>query len=90
MGDITPVEAKRLAGEKMCLEGNIQIADLYEKSPDDIRTQVTILIEELFTDRRNTIICPTASPFIPGAGMVCLPQYEAMIETVRDFPSNPS
>jgi uroporphyrinogen-III decarboxylase len=85
MGDVEPAEAKRLAGGTMCLEGNIQIADMYEKSPDDIRNQVNLLIEELFTDRRNTIICPTASPYIPGAGLRCLPQYEAMIDAVQNF-----
>jgi len=90
MGDMEPEEAKRLAGGTMCLEGNIQIGDMYERSPDDIRDQASILVEELFTDRRNTIICPTASPYIPGAGMLCLRQYEAMIETVCNFDAGSS
>ena len=40
------------------------------------------LIDEAFDDRRGLIVCPTASPYIRDAGEECLPQYQAMIETV--------
>lgn len=85
MGDVTPVEAKAALRGKVSLEGNIQIADMYEKSPDEIRAQVEALIRDCFDDRRGLAVSPTASPFIPGKGGVCYPQYLAMVEAVLDY-----
>jgi len=82
MGDITPAEAKTRARGRICLEGNIQIADMYEKSPDNIREQTRALIETCFDDHRGLIVSPTASPYIRGAGEQCFPQYQAMIDEV--------
>ena len=82
MGDITPVEAKKRARGKMCLEGNIQIADMYESTPKQVKAQTQGLIETAFDDRRGLIVSPTASPYIRGAGEKCFPQYRAMIDTV--------
>ena len=33
-------------------------------------------------DSHALIVCPSASPYIPGAGEKCFQQYRAMIETV--------
>lgn len=85
MGDITPGEAKRLAQGKLCLEGNIQIADMYESSPTDIRDQVEYLIREAFTDHCGLIVSPTASPYIRSQGDRCFPQYKAMIDAVLAY-----
>jgi uroporphyrinogen-III decarboxylase len=82
MGDITPAEAKAMVRGRLCLEGNIQIADMYEKSSDDIREQTKVLIETCFADHRGLIVSPTASPYIRGAGEKCFPQYKAMIDEV--------
>jgi len=82
MGDITPAEAKAMARGRMCLEGNIQIARMYEASPQEVRDETAGLIEAAFDDRRGLIVCPTASPYIRGAGERCFPQFEAMVETV--------
>ncbi len=82
-GDITPAEAKERARGRICLEGNIQIADMYETSPRDVRRQTETLIEACFDDRRGLIVSPTASPYIRGAGEECLPRYRAMVEAVR-------
>lgn len=43
-GDIQPGVAKEMVRGRMCLEGNIQIADMYEQSPENIRAQVSALI----------------------------------------------
>lgn len=83
MGDITPAEAKALAGGHICLEGNIQIADMYEKSPGYIRDQTRALIATCFADHQGLIVSPTASPYIRGKGEECFEQYKAMIDTVR-------
>jgi hypothetical protein len=84
MGDITPAEAKSLARGRICLEGNLQIGDMYEKPPDEIRRQTEQLIAAAFDDRRGLIVCPTASPYIRGAGEVCFPMFRTMVETVLD------
>ncbi|MFW6189719.1 MAG: uroporphyrinogen decarboxylase family protein [Planctomycetota bacterium] len=84
-GDIEPAEAKRAARGAICLEGNIQIADMYQSTPEQIRRQVRGLIEDCFDDRRGLIVSPTASPYIRGAGQSCFPQYRAMVEAVRNW-----
>jgi uroporphyrinogen-III decarboxylase len=85
MGDITATEAKALARGKLCLEGNIQINRMYESSPAEIRRETEKLIEDVFDDRRGLIVCPTASPYIRGKGLDCLPQFQAAIETVLEY-----
>lgn len=82
MGDITPVEAKAMARDRICLEGNIQIADMYEKSPVTIREQTQALIATCFADRQGLIVSPSASPYIRGKGEECFEPYKAMIDTV--------
>jgi uroporphyrinogen-III decarboxylase len=86
MGDITPAQAKAVARGKMCLEGNIQINRMYEATPEEIRDETAALIEAAFDDHLGLIVCPTASPYIRGAGQKCFPQYKAMIDTVLQWP----
>ena len=85
MGDITPADAKQVCKGRISLEGNIQIADFYEKSPGDIRRQTEALIRDCFADRRGLAVTPTASPFMKGRGAECYPQYQAMIDAVKEF-----
>lgn len=85
MGDILPREAKELARDKMCLEGNIQINRMYEATPKDIRQETEQLIADVFDDNKGLIVCPTASPYIRGKGEECFPQYKAMIDTVLEW-----
>ena len=85
MGDITAAEAKAQARGKLCLEGNIQIAAMYEHRPEAIRAETKALIRDAFDDRRGLIVCPTASPYIRGAGGQCLEQFKAMIDTVVNW-----
>jgi hypothetical protein len=82
MGDVTPREAKQLVRDTICLEGNTQIADLYEQSPDNIRQQTESLIQDVFDDRKGLIVCPSASPYLRGQGERCFPQIKAMVDTV--------
>lgn len=89
MGDITAREAKAAVRGRICLEGNIQIADMYDSAPEDIRAQTAALIADAFDDGRGLIVCPTASPYIRGAGAQCFPQYRAMIDTVLHREETP-
>ncbi len=86
-GDITAKEAKNISRGKLCLEGNIQIASMYDHSPEQIREETRALIEDAFDDHEGLIVAPSASPYIRGAGNQCLEQYIAMIETVRNYNS---
>ncbi len=85
MGDITAEEAKEVARGRLCLEGNIQINRMYECTPDEIRQETIALIASAFDDGRGLIVCPTASPYIRGAGETCYEQYKAMIDTVLEW-----
>ena len=82
MGDITASEAKALARNRLCLEGNIQINRMYEATPEEVREETEALIRDAFDDRKGLIVCPSASPYIRGEGEACFPQYKAMIDTV--------
>jgi len=89
LGDITPAEAKAVARGKICLEGNIQIADMYERTPEQMREQTVELIEATFDDSSGLIVCPSASPYIRGWGERCFPQFKAMIDTVLKWSHRP-
>lgn len=84
MGDITAAEAKEAARGRMTLEGNIQIADMYERSPDEIRDQVRALIRDVFDDQHGLIVAPTASGYIRGAGARFLERCRAMVGAVLE------
>ena len=81
LGDVTPAMAKAVFRGKVCIEGNIQIGDMYDATPDDIRGQVEVLIRDAFDDNRGLIVCPTASPFIYQAGN-CVENYFALMDAV--------
>ncbi|HCV22087.1 MAG TPA: uroporphyrinogen decarboxylase family protein [Candidatus Latescibacteria bacterium] len=81
MGDISAREARRRAGAGICLEGNLQIHRLYEATPEEIREEVEVLIDDAFITG-GLIVSASASPYIRGAGEICYPQYEAMVDTV--------
>ena len=85
MGNITASEAKAIARDKLCLEGNIQIHRMYDATPEDVRKETEALIRDVFDDNRGLIVSPTASPYIRGQGEACFPQYKAMIDTVREW-----
>lgn len=74
MGDITPAEAKKLARDRLCLEGNIQIHRMYEATPEEMCEEVEELIRVAFDDSKGLIVCPSASPYVHGQGEVCFPQ----------------
>ncbi len=82
MGDVLAKEAKAVLKDKVCIEGNVQIADMYEKSREEIGAQVSALIEDAFYDNKGLIVCPTASPYIPNMSEKFFQNCQQMIETV--------
>ncbi len=85
MGDITAAEAKEMARDKLCLEGNIQIATMYESTPDAIRAEIEQLIADAFDDSKGLIVCPSASPYMHGQGEDCYDNFRAMVDTVLAY-----
>ncbi len=85
MGDSPAAAAKGILRGQVCIEGNVQIADLYEKPPAEIAAQVETLIADTFDDRRGLIVCPSASPYQLGKGEECFEQFRAMVETVVNW-----
>lgn len=60
-GDLELAEARRRAGDRMTLEGNIEKDQLYRASPEEIRAQVrAALTQGPLPDGRRFILCPSA------------------------------
>lgn len=87
MGDVVLAEAKRRVGKDLCLEGNLQIGDLYG-APTEM---VVRAVEEAFAAAKpggGFILCPSASPHTPKLTDLTVQNYLAMIETavgLRDY-----
>ena len=81
MGDVTLADAKRRVGHALCLEGNLQIGDIYTGRTENIVAQVKHNLE--VTEGRGYIISPTASPYTPSLEPQTVRNYLAMIEAAR-------
>jgi len=87
MGDVDLADAKRRVGGELCLEGNIQIGELYAAPTD----QVVTLVEDAIAAGKpggGFILCPTASPHTPTLSHLTVNNYLAMIKTaarLRDY-----
>ena len=90
MGDITVAEARRRVGTKLCIEGNIQIGDVYTLPTDQIRALVRRTIDEARSagGPGGFILCPTASPFTPELDPLVVANYLALIDTAREYGAN--
>ena len=85
MGDVTAARAKEAFKGKICIEGNIQIAHMYEHTPEEVAEETKQLMRDAFFDHKGLVAGPTASPYIFGKGEAAFPQYKAMVETVLNF-----
>lgn len=84
MGDVELADAKRRIGDRVCLEGNIQIGDLYAAQVDEVRDLVKRAIDDAAPDG-GFVLCPTASPFTPVLPEKALRNYLAMIEAGLEY-----
>lgn len=85
MGNVTIQEAKDILRGKVCIEGNIQIGDMYGSSAGEIRENVLDVISKAFDDSKGLIICPTASPYIPVMSQKAFENYSCLINTVLNY-----
>ncbi len=83
MGDVPLADAKKRIGKDVCLEGNIQIGDLYAAEEQEVRDAVKRAIDDA-ADCGGFVLCPTASPFTPVLPEKALRNYLAMIETAEE------
>ncbi len=87
MGDVPLADAKRRIGAEICLEGNIQIGDLFGGTEAEVREITRRAIEE-GKPGGGFVFCPTASPYTPRLSDQVVRNYLAMIETaieVRNY-----
>jgi len=80
MGDLTLAAAKARVGRDLCLEGNIQMDDLYRMETKEL----IAVVEQAMRDGMpggGFILAPTASPYAPALTDRARDNYLAMIET---------
>ncbi len=80
LGDVTFEDAKRRIGDRVCLEGNIQIGDLYH-DPTDVLVETVKRTIDAGAPGGGFILCPTASPHTAELTPQTVKNYLAMIET---------
>ncbi|HPC46145.1 MAG TPA: uroporphyrinogen decarboxylase family protein [Candidatus Latescibacteria bacterium] len=83
MGDVPLSDAKRRIGKEVCLEGNIQIGDLYAGEEHEIRDAVKRAFDDA-ADGGGFVLCPSASPFTPVLPEKAVRNYVVMIETAEE------
>lgn len=84
MGNVTLAEAKAKMGHKICLEGNIQIGDLYSSSQYEIE-RLTIEAIRSAAKGGGFILCPTASPYTPTLPENACRNYLTMIRVGLEY-----
>ncbi len=84
MGDVPLAVAKRRVGDRVCLEGNIQIGDVYAAPT----ARVVDLVKRAIDDAApggGFILCPTASPHTEVLTNLTVRNYVAMVETAVQY-----
>jgi uroporphyrinogen-III decarboxylase len=79
MGDVELADAKRRVGDRLCLEGNLQIGDLYAAPTAEVVAKTQAAIRD--GGPTGFILCPTASPHTEVLTDLTVRNYVAMIET---------
>lgn len=80
MGDLPLAEAKARVGRHLCLEGNIQIGDIFAMETREL----VAVVEQALRDGMpggGFILAPSASPYTPVLSDRARDNYLAMIET---------
>ena len=87
MGDVDLADAKRRVGKQLCLEGNIEIGELYAAPTE---TVVALVTEAMAAGKPGGgfILCPSASPHTRTLSHLTVTNYLAMIDIavkLRDY-----
>ena len=79
-GDITYPEFRRRVGNRICIKGGVQIADLQKGPPERVAALCRSVIDQAGRDGA-LILAPSASPFWPINTPEITANYRAMIDT---------
>jgi len=79
MGDVELADAKRRVGDRLCLEGNLQIGDLYAAPTEEVVAKTRAAVRD--GGPTGFILCPTASPHTEVLTDLTVRNYLAMINT---------
>ena len=80
LGDVELADAKRRLGGRVCIEGNVQIGDVYALPTPQLVEAVKRAIDG-GAPGGGFILCPTASPYTEVLTDLTVRNYVAMIET---------
>jgi len=84
MGDVTLPEAKRRMEGRMAVVGNIQIGDLFDRTPDEINRQVRDAIRDAGRGG-GLVLATTATPYQLPLSPQTLGNVRALIEACRTY-----
>ncbi|UCD38476.1 MAG: hypothetical protein JSW54_03085 [Fidelibacterota bacterium] len=84
MGDIELHQAKEMLAGKVCIEGNMQLDDIYSKDEEFIRESVRLAMRDA-AGAGGFVLCPTASPIPPVLEEKVLHNYLTFIEAGLDY-----
>jgi hypothetical protein len=80
MGDLELREAKHMLNGRICIEGNVQLDDIYSQNDEFIHESVRKAISD-GAPGGGFVLCPTASPIPPVLPDKVLHNYLAFIES---------
>ncbi len=84
MGDVTPAEFKARVGDRLAMIGNVQIGEVLQGDPGQIRADVRELVETFGSDG-GLMISETASPWDTPMTDATLRNYLTIIEAAYEF-----
>jgi hypothetical protein len=87
-GDVPLAEAKRRIGRDICLEGNLQMGDIYTCNEEEMAQICLDALRDGAPDG-GFILCPSASPFMPTLQENHLKNYLTIIDIGRKYGKYP-
>jgi len=87
-GDVPMAEAKRRIGCDICIEGNIQMGDIYTCTEEEMKQICIDALRDGAPDG-GFILCPSASPFMPTLEEKHLKNYLTIINIGRKYGKYP-
>jgi len=86
LGDVPLADAKRRIGGHVCLEGNVQIGDIYATATPELVDMVKQAIDDAAAGG-GYILAPTASPHTEVLTDLTVRNYVAMVQTAAEYGS---
>jgi len=81
MGDVTPADAKRRVGDRLCILGNLQIGDMMTRPPHEIKQQVRQLRQQI---GNGLIVTTSATPYEVPMSQRLLENYQAALDALDE------